>query len=131
MSRKDFDVKTIQELYNQGIITQDNVSGERLEKIIRGIEGGSFKVWSDPEFDPKEEPIENSGVSICYECGKMYWVTPSEDAYKDEDEEGIGKVCEPCLVRSMTGRDKVDIIIPPENKIPDGNSKIGDENGFG
>src|SRR4030042_2960851 len=105
MSRKYFDVTTIQELNNQGIMTQDNVSGERLEMIIRGMEERGFEVWSDPEFDPKEGPIENSGISICYECGKMYWVTPSEDAYKDEDKEGIRKVCEPCLVRSMTGRD--------------------------
>lgn len=50
------------------------------------------------------------GITICYKCGKIYWLTQEEDGYKISEKEDEGRVCEPCLLKPITGRDKVDEI---------------------
>ena len=82
-------------MYDKGIISKDNVPPKALDTIVKGMEAGTFRVWARSSFDPSDPPKTNDGISICYFCGEMYWITPKQDAYTSGEK---GKVCEPCML---------------------------------
>lgn len=95
---KIFDKETIKEWYDKEIISKKMVPLKRLERILTEIGNDSFEVWSEEDFNPENKPPVNSGITICYECGKMYWSTPFEDAYvRSSSDESEGRICGRCL----------------------------------
>ncbi len=102
--------QTIQALFAEGVISQMWVSPSALTDILQRMDKGEIKVWSNPDFNPTKEPELHLGVSICYDCGRMYWVIPKEDAYERSDG-GEGRICDPCLIKPITGKDEVDSYI--------------------
>ncbi len=107
---KQFTKEEIVALFEEGIITQNNVTSNTLDSIIAGMEAGKFKVWARNDFNPKSPPSINAGATICGDCGRMYWCTPYEDTYKREncDEK---RVCEPCLLKPF-GLTKCEYVKP-------------------
>jgi len=106
MTKQAYDRKMILKLYETGILPESRVPKHRLELILKEVDDGTFKVWADENFDPEKRPYETIGVSICIECGRIYWATPEDDAYEVHGMKGQGRVCEPCLVKPTTGEDK-------------------------
>lgn len=97
---KEYNQDQILKLHEEGIITGNNVPKSRLDQITKSIGEQKLRVWSDDDFDPDKEPSLHAGVSICYECGKMYWCTPVNDAYKKSSVDESGRVCELCLLKA-------------------------------
>ncbi|MBW2982194.1 hypothetical protein KY343_04915 [Candidatus Woesearchaeota archaeon] len=98
---KKFDKHILRKMYDKGIISKDNVSSETLDTMLKGMEEGTFRVWASDSFDPNNPPRTNDGISICYFCGEMYWVTPRQDAFTCG---GKGKACEPCMLNDYFSR---------------------------
>lgn len=111
--RREVAKETLQELYNAGFIRGDHVPRATFESMLADIDRKNApRVWSD-DFDLNSPPPVNAGASICYECRHLYWVTPALDAYTTPQLGEKGKVCDPCLIRPITGRDRNDIYIMP------------------
>lgn len=98
---------TLEQIHKAGLFTargELNVPDEAYRNYLAGLDSGSTTLWADNDFDPGTEPEEHAGVTVCYMCGKVYWITPDEDAFPRE--EAKGKICLDCLAQ---GRKVMDI----------------------
>jgi hypothetical protein len=89
---------TVEKLYAKGVISQKHVSQKVMSDILARMDAGKLDIISN--FHPSHPPKVHDGVSICVDCGEIYWVTPSDDAYTrgDDDPQEKGKVCQRCLL---------------------------------
>jgi hypothetical protein len=101
---KGVDEKTLKELHDSGTLREEHVSATQLESMLKGVKKGAFKIWTRSGFDQANPPKRNAGISICYDCGEMYWVTPLHDAYVVSGAEG--KVCNSCMSIESTVRSR-------------------------
>jgi len=89
----------------------DNVLPEHWQKILVSDDQGESKIFSDDDFDENRAPLINAGLSICMKCGRMYWVTPADDAMVINGKADLGKFCEPCFYEIIGIKELVTLII--------------------
>ena len=99
MNKVSYDSKQVRDLYDAGRIAMNHVSPEVLERIIAASDSGARPVWALSDFNPNVAPNPNDGVTICYSCGWMYWVTPTLDAFPSPK----GDQCLGCMIDSEMG----------------------------
>ena len=82
-------------LFDNPLTETPHVTPRTLAEILTNPQRN---IWSDDHFEPSNPPTGNAGANLCYDCRKVYWVTPDDDAYHREGKAELGSVCNPCLL---------------------------------
>ena len=101
----NYSIDEVRRLNEIDFFNQEMMQREILEKIILRMENENFPVWSsDLKIFNNTSPKNKARGNICWDCGKLYLITPLIDSYKVEDVEG--RVCDYCIFKYAKGLKK-------------------------
>jgi hypothetical protein len=114
---KVVDAATLQEIQDGGFFENpfraaSNVPAKQLERYIEGVEDKTVKIWCDDNFRLRNIPSPHGGITICYQCLKLYWITQQDDAFPGPDP-AKGYCCFECLSAPFDG----EIVIGEDGKV--------------